>query len=95
MAETDRTPVLDGVNRAAVLASMALLGLGLVLWMTGTGRASRVMLDLGLVLLMATPALRVATTLVVCLRRRDWLAVAATLGVAFVLGWTVILAFRR
>ena len=95
MAETDRTPVLDAVNRTAVLASMALLGLGLVLWMTGTVRGSQVTLDLGLVLLMATPALRVVTTLVVCLRRRDRLAVAATLGVALVLGWTVILALWR
>jgi uncharacterized membrane protein len=95
MADTDRTPALDALNRVAVLASMALLGLGLLLWIVVGQRVSRATLDAGLVLLMATPALRVATTLVVGIRRRDWLAVAATLGVALVLGWTVLLAMRR
>jgi Protein of unknown function (DUF1634) len=92
MADPDRTPILDAINRLAVLASMCLLGLGLLVWIAIGDRPSRATLDLGLVLLMATPALRVGTTLVVGIRRRDALAVASTIGVVLVLGWTMLLA---
>jgi hypothetical protein len=93
-----RDPVpslLDLVNRTAVLASMGLLGIGLAMWIVAGEPAARRTLDAGLILLMTTPALRLATTVIAEARRQDWIAVSATIGVALVLGWTLILALSR
>ena len=84
----------DAVNRAAIVTTTALLAAGLAVWMTaGPGAADR-LLDAGLIALMLTPVLRLATTLMEGVRRRDGLAIATTLAVAAILGVGLLLATR-
>ena len=88
--------MLGRVLLAGVLASSACLAVGLVLWMSGgyPVAASRV-LAAGLILLMATPILRVVVSLVEYLRMRDWLFAVTTLVVLGVLLITVALAMTQ
>lgn len=79
--------------RAGVLASAAVLLVGLVLWEIRSAAATPV-LDTGLVALMGTPVLRVAVSAVAYLRARDWFFVATTLGVLAILLGTIWIAWR-
>ena len=81
---------------AGVSSSAALLLVGLLLWMTGTAPAlSHGVLNAGLIVLMATPILRVIVSLIEYVRMRDWFFVLTTLGVLIVLFASVALALRR
>jgi uncharacterized membrane protein len=78
---------------AGVVTSAACLAVGLVIWMVGGHTAlAHGMLATGLVLLMATPILRVVVSLVEYVRMRDWFFVATTVIVFGVLLVTVALA---
>jgi uncharacterized membrane protein len=77
-----------GVTTAAVCL---LAGLLLFMW-SGPSAAASLMLTGGLVILMATPILRVVVSLVEYARMRDWFFVTTTLIVFGVLIVTVTLA---
>ncbi|HEY8550717.1 MAG TPA: DUF1634 domain-containing protein [Vicinamibacterales bacterium] len=83
---------LDMLNRGAVLASMGLLGMGLLIWFIVSPASAEGILHVGLIVLMATPALRLITTIAADLARRDWLSLASTLAVSVILGVTVWLS---
>lgn len=72
--------------------SAGLLALGLLLWRLGADDWAAWLLQAGLLVLMATPATRVAITLVGYLRARDWFFVATTLAVMAVLAGAVLSA---
>lgn len=78
---------------AGVVISAACLAVGLVIWMAGGHPTlANGMLATGLVLLMATPILRVVVSLVEYVRMRDWFFVTTTVIVFGVLLVTVTLA---
>ena len=78
---------------AGVVISAACLAVGLVIWMVGGHPTlANGMLATGLVLLMATPILRVVVSLVEYVRMRDWFFVTTTVIVFGVLLVTVTLA---
>ena len=68
-----------------VLTSAGLLAIGLTCRLLAFEPWASRVLDAGLVVLMATPAARLAVSLIEYLRARDWFFVATTLGVALVL----------
>src|SRR5574340_1233538 len=76
-----------------VVVSAALLALGLIVWLTGVGGGHALMMA-GLVLLMATPIMRVALSVVEYVRLRDWLFSITTLLVLMVLLTGVLVALR-
>jgi uncharacterized membrane protein len=87
---------LGRLLQAGVLTSAACLALGLVLWMAGAAEgAANVLLTAGLVMLMATPILRVIVSLVEYVRMRDWFFVVTTVLVFGVLLVTVTLAVLK
>lgn len=70
------------VLRIGVTASSICLGIGLLLTLAGeTGRAAHLLLRIGLIALLATPASRVVVSMIDYLLERDWLFVAMTLTV--------------
>jgi uncharacterized membrane protein len=85
----------DAVNRAAVVATTALLAAGLGVWVVRGPGPAEALLDAGLIALMLTPVLRLVTTLAVDIRRRDTLAVGITLSVCVILGVGLVVALRR
>jgi hypothetical protein len=81
---------------AGVLGSAACLAVGLTIWLIGGHVAlANGILATGLVVLMATPILRVVVSLVEYARMRDWFFVATTLIVFGVLLVTVTLALLK
>lgn len=87
---------LGRLLQGGVLASAACLALGLVAWMAAgdTVWSSR-LLTLGLLVLMATPILRVIVSLVAYVRMRDWFFVLTTVAVFVLLAITVALAWAK
>jgi hypothetical protein len=85
----------DAVNRLAVIASTALLAAGLGVWLARGPGPAESLLDAGLITLMMTPVLRLITTLVADIRRRDTVAVAITVAVCVILGVGLVLALRQ
>jgi hypothetical protein len=85
---------IHAVNRAAVITTTALLAAGLAVWMARGAAAADRLLDAGLVALMLTPVLRLATTLAEDVRHRDAVAALTTLAVAAILGVVLLLALR-
>ena len=77
-----------------VLASAACLLVGLALWMTGVDWPGTVLLNVGLVILMATPVLRVALSIAEYARVRDWMFVATACAVLVILVVSVVYASR-
>jgi uncharacterized membrane protein len=87
---------LGRLLQAGVLTSAACLALGLVLWMAGVSAgAASALLTTGLVILMATPILRVIVSLIEYVRMRDWFFVGTTVVVFGVLLVTVTLAVLK
>jgi uncharacterized membrane protein len=87
---------LGKMLQTGVLTSAACLAAGLVLWMSGAFPwAAEALLTAGLLILMATPILRVVVSLVEYARMRDWFFVATTLIVFGVLLATVTLALLK
>jgi uncharacterized membrane protein len=87
---------LGRLLHACVLTAAVCLAAGLIVWLaTGAGRFGGAMLTLGLVILMATPIMRVAVSLVAYVRMRDWFFVSTTVLVFILLAVTVSLAWLK
>jgi uncharacterized membrane protein len=81
---------------AGVLISTACLAAGLVLTLAGAfPRAQHLLLTTGLIVLMATPILRVVVSMIEYVRMRDWFFVVTTLTVLAVLAGSVMYALTR
>jgi len=72
------------VLKTGVLVSTVLLALGLLSWLMGVGIAG-MLLNAGLVTLMATPVVRLLASLVEYVRTREWFFVVMTAAVVVVL----------
>lgn len=82
--------------KAGVLTSAACLAFGLIAWFAaGTTAVSTAALTLGLMVLMATPIMRVVVSLVAYLRMRDWFFVGTTVTVFVLLAITVLVAWTK
>jgi uncharacterized membrane protein len=84
---TDR--VAGQVLLGGVFIAAACLLAGLVMWMTAAPHG-RALMDGGLIVLMATPVLRVALSIAEYSRERDWLFVAAAAAVLAILLASVV-----
>jgi uncharacterized membrane protein len=87
---------LGRLLQAGVIAAASCLAAGLgafMLW--GTSRYATAAMTLGLIILMATPILRVGVSLVAYIRMRDWFFVATTVVVFVLLSVTVGLALAK
>lgn len=77
-----------------VRASAVLLGAGLALFLVGrTPATADLLLRAGLIVLMATPVLRVALSVVEYARVRDWFFLTTATAVLLVLLATIVAAF--
>lgn len=85
--------LLGRVLVVGLVLSASVLAAGLVLELVG--RDARLWLRVGLIVLMATPILRVAVSLVEYIRMRDWFFAATTAAVLTVLLTSVGLALAR
>lgn len=100
---TDRADALQCLEitlgrllQAGVLASAIALAAGLTLWMLrGNSPLSSGTLTAGLLILMATPIMRVLVSLVAYVRMRDWLFAGTTVLVFVLLAVTVTLAWVK
>jgi uncharacterized membrane protein len=82
------------VLRLGVAASSILLAAGLLLALLGgADRAVSIVLATAIVILLATPAARVAMSVAEYLRERDWLFVGLTSIVLLTLAGSVVVAF--
>ena len=82
------------VLRLGVGASSVLLAAGLLLALIHEAdRVAPIVLTTAIVVLLATPAARVAISVVEYVRERDWLFVALTLIVLLTLAGSVVVAF--
>ena len=82
------------VLRLGVGASSVLLAAGLLLALVHEAdRVAPIVLATAIVVLLATPAARVAISVVEYVRERDWLFVALTLIVLLTLAGSVVVAF--
>jgi uncharacterized membrane protein len=87
---------LGRLLQAGVIASAICLAAGLIAWMArGASGFSDLTLTLGLIVLMATPILRVVVSLVAYIRMRDWFFVGTTVIVFVLLTVTVGLALSK
>ena len=78
-----------------VTTSSAALALGLACWLLGTPRGLvELLLQSGLMFLMATPVVRVVLSFAAYVRERDWFFALTTLAVLAVLATTVLVAWR-
>ena len=85
--------VVGRVLWIGTMASSICLGAGLVVALVnGDSGLSRWLLDVGLVILLATPAARVAVSIVDYARERDWLFSMLTLIVLLELAASVVAA---
>jgi uncharacterized membrane protein len=93
----DRLEVTLGrLLQAGVMSAALCLTAGLAIWMAGALRGfATILLTSGLMILMATPILRVVVSLVEYARMRDWFFVSTTLFVFGVLVVTVTLALQQ
>jgi uncharacterized membrane protein len=79
-----------------VIVSAFLLAGGLALWLAHPDGARAVwLLNSGLVVLIATPIMRVVLSLAEYVRLREWFFVATTMAVLIELAVTVIVALAR
>ena len=85
---------IGAVLRFGSVASTALLAIGLVMTLGGYRvEFARLLLEAGLVILLATPAARVVVSIVGYLRERDWTFVVLTLVVLLALAASVAAAY--
>lgn len=79
-----------------VVVSAILLASGLALWMTNSESAAAFwLLNAGLVVLMATPMMRVVVSFAEYVHMREWFFAGVTLVVLVELTVTVLVAFSR
>ena len=87
---------LGRLLQAGVFSSAACLAFGLIALMVGGPSAvATAALTIGLVILMATPIMRVVVSLVAYVRMRDWFFVLTTITVFVLLAVTVTLAWMK
>lgn len=86
--------ILGRVLVTGVVLSASILAAGIVLSLAGFS-AAPLFLRTGLIVLMATPILRVAVSVAEYVRLRDWLFSATALAVLLVLLTSVTLALVR
>jgi len=87
---------LGRLLHAGIMTAAICLAVGLAVWLaTGAGRFGGATLTLGLIILMATPIMRVAVSLVAYVRMRDWFFVSTTVVVFILLAVTVTLAWLK
>ena len=84
--------IVGRVLAFGIAASSICLGAGLLMSAAGLERFGGVVLSVGLLILMATPAARIAITAVVYTRQREWLFAGLTLVVIAVLLASVLAA---
>lgn len=81
--------LLSRLMLAGVICSAAALLIGLALFLAGgSHRPAAVILAFGLIVLMATPVMRVAVSVVESLRTGDWFFISTTIAVMVLLGLT-------
>jgi uncharacterized membrane protein len=81
--------LLSRLMLAGVICSASSLLIGLAMFLGGLGnRAPAIALAFGLVVLMATPVMRVAVSVVESLRTGDWFFISTTIAVMVLLGLT-------
>jgi uncharacterized membrane protein len=79
-----------------VIASAVLLAAGLIFWLPNPGAPrAQWLLNSGLIVLMATPIMRVVVSVAEYVRLRQWFFVAVTLVVLTELSITVAIALSR
>jgi uncharacterized membrane protein len=78
-----------------VIVKSVLLAAGLALWLSHPGYAALWLLNAGLIVLMATPIMRVIVSFVEYVRMRDWFFVATTIVVLIELTLSVAVAFAN
>jgi len=82
------------VLRLGTVVSSVLLAIGLVMALAGSrGDLTSLLLDMGLVILLATPAARVVVSVIAYVRERDWTFVVLTVVVLVALGASVVAAY--
>ena len=91
---------LGRVLRAGVMVSTLCLGSGLAIALSGAlvGAVpvlAQLLLTIGLIVLLATPASRVVVSAIAYARSRDWLFVALTVIVLLELAASVAVAIQR
>jgi uncharacterized membrane protein len=87
-------PIGHRIDQILLLAAKILMAAGLAIRLVGATGVADGVIAAGLVALMATPLVRLVSTMVDHLRRRDWLTLAASLGVTAVLVWSILTALR-
>ena len=100
LPETDRPDpflrleeLLGRVLVSGVAASATVLAAGLIVLLAG--RDAHYLMQFGLMVLMATPILRVVVSMVEYIRMRDWFFTATTAAVLAVLLTSIALALGR
>jgi uncharacterized membrane protein len=87
--------VLSRLMLAGVLTSAACLLAGLAVFLLGgSAGLTTLILTVGLFVLMGTPVMRVAVSVLESIRMRDWFFVTTTLAVMVLLGLTMAHALR-
>ena len=87
--------IIGFVLRAGVTTSSGCLAAGLVLSLAGRGDAAGVLLQAGVIILLATPVARVVVSIVEYANERDWTFVALTATVLLVLGGSLMVAMAN
>jgi hypothetical protein len=99
MTETDITRFEDLLGRVllgGVLSASGCLAAGLALWVAHLAPSlANPLLTAGLIILMATPILRVVVSVFEYVRMRDWFFVGTTLIVLMVLLVTILVAVHN
>jgi len=86
--------LLGRTLRVGIIVSTGLLAVGLILTLAASGTAGALLLQGGLLVLMATPMARVLLSCLEYLRQRDWFFAANAFGVLVVLAVTIWQAIR-
>ncbi len=86
--------MIGKVLRSGTIASSTLFAVGLLMTLAGyRSELARLLLEAGLIILIATPAARVVISVIEYIRERDWLFVILTLIVLLALGGSVLAAY--
>jgi uncharacterized membrane protein len=86
--------MIGAVLRFGTIASSSLFAMGLVMTLAGyRAGLARMLLEAGLITLLATPATRVVVSVVEYVRERDWVFVVLTVVVLLALGGSVAAAY--
>jgi uncharacterized membrane protein len=84
---------LGAVLRLGTIVSSALFAIGLLLILGGyTGELPGILLSIALVVLIATPPMRVVVSVIEYVRERDWTFVVLTMIVLLALAGSVVAA---